>query len=84
MRLCAVTVGYCPAILVPALANAAIVGTVNTTIGSVTTYTCNTGYYVTSNGPDPYVICEKGSDTVGTWSPIIYACIRMLSSYTIL
>lgn len=77
MRSNAVMASYCVSALVPTLANAAIVGNVNTTIGSVTTYTCNTGY-TTSNGFSPYVICEKGSDTVGTWSPVVYACIRII------
>lgn len=60
----------------------AVVGTVSTTIGSTTTYTCSAGY-TPSNSLSPYVLCEKGSNTVGVWSPVIYACIRTLWSYTL-
>ena len=79
----AANAAYCSSSTVPSLGNSTV-GTVSKTVGSVTTYTCNTGYLSSTSPAKPYVICEEGTVTAGIWSPVFAACIGAMPLLSLL
>lgn len=77
--------GYCNSATAPTLANATV-GTINTILGTTTTFTCNFGFQSTGGGTNPYFQCLVGGFGAGsgTWGPINYYCIgvQILSYYS--